>query len=196
MARNNRLNNRFLPFIGGCRRPAFMLAAMLAVSLMVGCVDTATEGEGERAGRSLPFGSSAADGAGAAPGGDSTFDGDILGDATAGRELFRRQCATCHGIEPGEHKTGPSLAGIVGRPAGSTDFRRYRGFVGANFVWTPNRLDRYLADPLAFVVANTLNGTTSMTFRIPQAKQRRNIIAYLETVSRGEPAPAEDGTQP
>jgi cytochrome c len=196
MARNNRLNNRFLPFIGRCRLPALVLVAMLPATLMVGCVDAATEGEGERAGSSPLFGSSAADGAGAAQGGDSTFDGDNLGDATAGRELFRRQCAACHGIEPGEHKTGPSLAGIVGRPAGSTDFPRYRGFVGANFVWTPNRLDRYLADPLAFIVANTLNGTTSMTFRVPQAKQRRNIIAYLETVSRGEPAPVKDGTQP
>jgi cytochrome c len=103
-------------------------------------------------------------------------------DIEAGREAFRRQCAQCHAVEPGEHKTGPTLAGVVGRRAGSADFSRYRGLLGADFDWTEAALDAYLADPRAFVIAHTGNETTSMTFRVPDAQERRNIIAYLKTL--------------
>jgi len=103
-------------------------------------------------------------------------------NVATGGEVFRRQCLACHLAEPNQHKTGPSLAGVVGRKAGSTDFPRYRGLAGADFDWTNDRLNAYLADPRAFILANTNNATTSMSFRVPDAAQRRDVIAYLQTL--------------
>ena len=40
-------------------------------------------------------------------------------DAAAGEAVFKKNCAICHTTEPGKNKIGPSLAGIVGRKAGS-----------------------------------------------------------------------------
>ena len=64
-----------------------------------------------------------------------------------GTTLFKQQCATCHTINPADAvRQGPSLSGIVGRPAGKADgFRYSAGFTDANFVWDDTRLDAYLA---------------------------------------------------
>src|ERR1700732_4376005 len=35
-----------------------------------------------------------------------------------GQTLFETQCASCHTVKPGVNGFGPSLAGVVGRPAG------------------------------------------------------------------------------
>lgn len=32
-----------------------------------------------------------------------------------------RPCAACHSLEPGRHLTGPSLAGLFGRKAGTIE---------------------------------------------------------------------------
>jgi cytochrome c2 len=40
------------------------------------------------------------------------------GDASAGRLVFRK-CQACHSIEPGKNMLGPSLAGVIGRKAGT-----------------------------------------------------------------------------
>ena len=36
-----------------------------------------------------------------------------------GETLFKKNCAICHTLEAGKTKIGPSLAGVVGRKAGS-----------------------------------------------------------------------------
>lgn len=103
-------------------------------------------------------------------------------DAAAGELVFKKICVTCHSAEPGVNKTGPSLFGVYGRKAGSTDFPRYKGLVGADFTWNTENLNTYLADPKAFVIANTQNKTTSMTYALKDASQRENVIAYLQTL--------------
>ena len=52
------------------------------------------------------------------------------GDAAKGEQVFKK-CAACHSAEAGVNKVGPSLHGVVGRKAGSTDFPRYVGLKGA-----------------------------------------------------------------
>lgn len=48
------------------------------------------------------------------------------GDPKAGAQVFQA-CAACHTLEPGVHRTGPSLAGVFGRKAGTAEgFRPYR----------------------------------------------------------------------
>ncbi|MFM8377186.1 MAG: c-type cytochrome, partial [Phenylobacterium sp.] len=40
-------------------------------------------------------------------------------NAAAGRVTFIRQCGLCHSVRAGEVLTAPSLAGVVGRKAGT-----------------------------------------------------------------------------
>lgn len=103
-------------------------------------------------------------------------------DAAAGEQVFKKICATCHSNEAGVNKTGPSLFGVYGRKAGSSDFPRYKGLVGADFTWDAAKLDAYLQDPKAFVIANTQNKTTAMTYALKDATQRADVIAYLQTL--------------
>ncbi|MBK8209387.1 MAG: c-type cytochrome [Rhodospirillales bacterium] len=103
-------------------------------------------------------------------------------DAAAGEQVFKKVCTTCHSNQPGVNKTGPSLFGVYGRKAGSSDFPRYKGLVGADFTWDAARLDAYLQDPKAYVIANTQNKTTAMTYALKDAQQREDVIAYLQTL--------------
>ena len=103
------------------------------------------------------------------------------GDPERGAQLFRA-CAACHSLEPGEHRTGPSLAGIFGRESGtSAGFTRYSPALReANIVWTSETLDAWLADPEAMIPGNW------MTFQgIDDEQARADLIAYLEPATVG-----------
>ena len=105
----------------------------------------------------------------------------IAADAAAGEEVFKKKCATCHALD--KAKTGPALGGIVGRKAGSTDFKRYKGLVDVDFDWTPELLDEYIANPKDFIKTHTSNKRTSMTFKLGDAEERANVIEYLKTTN-------------
>ena len=73
------------------------------------------------------------------------------GDAVRGKKVFNK-CKACHSIKVGKHKIGPSLAGIVGRKAGTAKgFKRYKGLRGADWAWDEATLDEYLTNPKLFV---------------------------------------------
>jgi cytochrome c len=112
------------------------------------------------------------------------------GDSEAGAQVFRT-CAACHTLEPGAHRTGPSLAGVFGRKAGMAEgFHRYSDALrSADLVWRENTLNRFLADPQAFLPGNR------MTFPgIADAQGRADVIAYLQTATAAG-ARAEAGDQ-
>ena len=90
--------------------------------------------------------------------------------------LFRAQCATCHTLNPADGpRQGPTLAGVVGRKAGSVPgFKYSAGFATADFVWDPTRLDQYLANPQAVVEGAV------MPYRQANPAIRAAIIAYLQ----------------
>lgn len=115
------------------------------------------------------------------------------GDVERGAQVFR-SCAACHSLEPAEHRTGPSLAGIFGRDAGTIPgFTRYSSALeAADVTWTEETLDAWLADPQAMIPGNR------MTFPgIGDDQARADLIAYLEAATaegpeaagRGEAAP-------
>lgn len=110
------------------------------------------------------------------------------GDPDRGAAVFRA-CIACHSIEPDEHMTGPSLAHVWGRKAGTAaGFARYSDALkNANVVWDEHTLDQWLRDPAKFIPHN------DMTFPgIEGSNNRRNVIAYLKAVSEGrEPAPSQ-----
>jgi cytochrome c len=104
------------------------------------------------------------------------------GDAQEGAKLYRA-CAACHSMVPGRHMTGPSLAGVWDRNAGTAEgFPRFSEALKASGVtWNAETLDAWLADPRAFIPNNR------MTFAgIGNAKARADLIAYVRAVSTGQ----------
>ncbi len=97
-------------------------------------------------------------------------------DAVAGEQVYV-QCATCHSID-GTTRTGPTLKGVFGRKAGAVPgFRYSRAMQRANIVWDDKTLDAYLDRPQQQVPGNT------MPFAgIADAKQRADLVAYLQTL--------------
>lgn len=97
--------------------------------------------------------------------------------AAAGPPASFATCGACHSVNAGENRIGPSLAGVVGRRAGSVSGANYSpGMQAMNLTWTEANLDRYLADPQAVVPGGTMPPTGL------NAEQRRAVIDYLKTL--------------
>ena len=95
-------------------------------------------------------------------------------DAAEGEKAFEAQCASCHTVKQGVNGFGPSLAGVVGRPAGKVPGYQYSGAMShAELIWDEANLDAFLADTSKKVPG------TSMPVSIPDAQVRSAIIAYL-----------------
>ena len=99
------------------------------------------------------------------------------GDAAAGK-VVSMKCQLCHYLEPNKVKLGPPLWGVVGRPSGSVPGYTYSAAMKSyNHVWTPENLFHYLEAPQKVVVG------TKMAFAgLPSETDRKNLIAYLETL--------------
>ncbi len=98
------------------------------------------------------------------------------GDPKRGAKAFGA-CVACHSLEPHLNLTGPSLAGLWGKKAGSVgDFVRYsKALKEQAFLWDEVSLNAWLKEPKAFVPG------TSMPFRgIDDASVRGDLIAFLK----------------
>lgn len=104
--------------------------------------------------------------------------GPVLADAATGQKTFQGQCSTCHAVTPGTNKIGPSLSGVVGRPAASVPGYKYSaGMTKSGLTWTAAELDTYLAAPKATVAG------TKMTYAgVKDVTKRSDIVAYLTTL--------------
>lgn len=100
------------------------------------------------------------------------------GDADAGKKVFNK-CKVCHSLEAGENKIGPSLAGVIHRPAGTVEGFKYSDAMsGAGLTWDEETLDKYLTDPKGFIPGN------KMAFAgLKKEADRQNVIAYIESES-------------
>ena len=115
----------------------------------------------------------------AAPGSWSgAWAAEASGDAVAGRAIFQRTCQNCHSPDIGINKVGPSLWNVVGRqPASVPDFVYSDAMKSNKSIWSASSLDAYLADPRGDVHG------VKMFFRgLPEAKDRADVIAYLQTL--------------
>lgn len=112
------------------------------------------------------------------------------GDAAAGEKIYKK-CKACHSLEAGKKKVGPSMAGIIGRTAGSEDGYKYsklnKAAGAAGLIWTEENMVPYLADPQAFLdsfladAGAVAAGKTKMKFRLKKADQAADLAAYLAT---------------
>ena len=82
----------------------------------------------------------------------------------------------CHAVNSSTGGQGPSLAGVVGRKAGTADFTYSRALRDANLTWSPDQLDRYLTAPKAMVPG------TKMAVNVTSVDERHALIAYLATL--------------
>ena len=102
---------------------------------------------------------------------------DVKGDARAGEAIYER-CAACHSLD--RDRAGPRHCGLLGRRAGSVkSFGYTEAMKRSRLVWTEATLDRFLADPLA-----TVPGTAMGYAGISSARERADLIAYLEEAAR------------
>ena len=106
-------------------------------------------------------------------------------DLDNGRRAFAR-CRSCHTItESGSNMTGPNLYGVFGRQAGvHPGFNYSTAMKAANFTWDGERLDHWLENPRTF-----MKGTKMSFAGIPDATDRRDVVAFLKVETGYAPPP-------
>jgi cytochrome c len=96
------------------------------------------------------------------------------GDPVRGEARFQ-DCAACHKLAAGTNEVGPSLHGLFTRKAGElADFRFSPAMKRSGIAWTPETLDKYIADPQAAVPGNRMPYAG-----MASASDRADLIAYL-----------------
>lgn len=94
-----------------------------------------------------------------------------------GETLFRQRCGSCHSVQAGQNRVGPSLHGVFGRRAGAVAGYNYSPALTAwGQSWTAANLERYLAGTRATVPG------TKMSIVAPPPAQRAAITRYLQTL--------------
>jgi cytochrome c len=104
------------------------------------------------------------------------------GDPERGARVFQN-CVSCHTFEPDRHLSGPSLAGVWGRKAGSVaTYRRYSDALKqADIVWNERTLDAWLLSPKTLVPDNTMQFPG-----MPGEQPRADLVAFLKAASEGK----------
>ncbi len=110
------------------------------------------------------------------------------GDASQGESDFRR-CKSCHSVDEGTNRVGPSLHNLIGRQAGTApDYNYSESFTEAGtqgLTWTVENLVAYLEDPVAFLKGylDSNSVRTKMRNMFRKLALRENIAAYLESIT-------------
>jgi cytochrome c len=118
---------------------------------------------------------------GAAPAAPEVPFDTLLASASADRGAqVAKQCQACHNFQEGAGpKVGPDLYAVVGRPVASVPGFSYSAALKAlGGSWTFDALNKWLTKPSADAPG------TAMTFAgLSNAKQRADVIAYLDSLS-------------
>jgi len=103
--------------------------------------------------------------------------------ATASRTRGENQaqvCKACHILDKsGPNMIGPALHGIFGRDVGTIGGFAYSAAMrNADFVWTPDAMNAWLAQPGRFLPGNQM-----MVANVSRQADRDDLIAYLLDVT-------------
>ena len=99
-----------------------------------------------------------------------------------GQTAFNNNCRTCHTMKEGDNRQGPSLAGIIGRKAGSLpDYDFSASMKQSGIVWDEANLDQFIANPDQVVSGNTMKPYGGIT----DAALRKTIVGVPETGGLG-----------
>jgi cytochrome c len=100
------------------------------------------------------------------------------GDPDKGAAIFDDICGDCHTVtKGGTNRRGPNLYKVIGRPAGQVaNFEYSDANKNSKVVWGTEILEPYLKNPQAVIPG------TNMKFKgLPEADDRQDVIAFLET---------------
>jgi cytochrome c len=99
-----------------------------------------------------------------------------------GEALFNNACRTCHTLEAGDNRLGPTLHGVVGRQAGSLPGYNFsQALKRSGVVWDEANLDSFIEKPDALIPGNNMKPYTGMT----STEDRAAIIGYLAAQAGG-----------
>jgi len=119
----------------------------------------------------------------AAPAGPAPVGPLLAGaSATNGKDITHRLCVACHTFDKGEsNRIGPNLFGVFDQPIAEG----YAGYAFSSALkthdkdkWTPDLLNAWLTNPQDFA-----HGTKMTFVGLPKAKDRADVIAYLDSLS-------------
>ena len=100
-------------------------------------------------------------------------------DATHGAKLFKSRCGACHSAKQGGPAImGPTLYGVVGRPAASVPgFSYSKAMKASGITWSDDKLTAYLPAPQTLV-----HGTKMAFAGLKQPGDVADVVAYLDTL--------------
>lgn len=97
-------------------------------------------------------------------------------DGARGQRDFQA-CAPCHSLEADRNMTGPSLAGLWNRKAGTLpSFNRYSpALKSSGITWNDTTLNEWLRDPQHLIPGNTMSFPG-----VKEAGRRGDLLALLK----------------
>ena len=100
-------------------------------------------------------------------------------DLAHGKRVFQ-SCSSCHAVDSDTNRFGPTLKGVVGRPAGSVATFRYSQAMkdaGENgLVWDEAALSEFLYSP-----KRKVPGTAMRFWGLWSQSEIDDVIAYLKS---------------
>ena len=98
------------------------------------------------------------------------------GDPAKGAKVFAK-CKTCHEIDSDKNKVGPTLQGVIGRPAGAVPGFKYSEAMSASgVVWDAETIAAYTRQPKEFIPGN------KMVFAgLKKDDEIEDLIAFIES---------------
>ncbi len=124
------------------------------------------------------------------------------GDVEKGKKAFKK-CKSCHKIESPEGemivkggKTGPNLWGVIGRAAGSTDFKYGKTLkkLGEDgLVWDVDNIQPYMTDAKAFLKEKSGDAKAKSKMSFKMKKDQEHVAAFLASHSPVPEPVAEEG---
>ena len=93
-----------------------------------------------------------------------------------GEVEFNNHCRTCHSVEEGDHRMGPSLHALMDRKAGTGVGYEYSdAMLNSDVVWDPETLDAFIETPDAVVPGHAMKPYGGLT----DPAVREAIVTYL-----------------
>lgn len=109
-----------------------------------------------------------------------TEDAEGGGMASAKEPEAFAVCKTCHSVEKNRNGIGPSLAGVVGRKAGTApDYAYSDAMKNSGIVWSEENLDRHIEKPSSVVSGNKMESL--FPGGVPDQENRQAILAFLKS---------------
>jgi len=97
------------------------------------------------------------------------------GDVEAGKKVFNK-CKACHTLDEGKNKVGPSLFGVMGKPAAAVPgFKYSKALKESGLTWDEETIEKFLAKPKDLVP-----GTRMAFAGLKKDDDIENVLAYIK----------------